>query len=86
MTVRIMFKYVAFSGPHFPVFLFSPYSLQMWENTDQKKLPNGHFLHSEDVSNSIRGKCRLEKILNFNIIDAVYVSCHYYIPALCKIP
>ena len=86
MTVRIMFKYVTFSGPHLPVFLFFLYSVQMWENTDQKKPPNGHFLHSEDVSNPIRGKCRLEKIWNFNIIDAVYVSCDYYIPAFCKIP
>ena len=65
MTVRIMFKYVAFSGPHFPVFLFSPYSVQMWENTDQKKLPNGHFLHSEDVSNSIRGKMQARKNFEF---------------------
>ena len=36
-TARKMSKYGVFSGPYFPV--FGQYSIQIRENTDQKKTP-----------------------------------------------
>ena len=43
----------SYSGPHFPAFglilRISPYSVQMWENTDQNNCKYGHFLRSEYI-------------------------------------
>ena len=44
----------SYSGPHFPAFglkvlCIFPYSVQMWENTDQNNSEYGHFLRGARV-------------------------------------
>ena len=44
----------SYSGPHFPLFgricirSISPYSVRMWENTDQNNSKYGHFLCNDE--------------------------------------
>ena len=46
-----------FSGPYFPVFGLNTeiylFSVQMWENTDQKNSVFGQFLHNVSCFNAI---------------------------------
>ena len=44
----------SFSGAYFPAFELNTerYSVQMWENMDQKNSKYGHFLHSDDCKNT----------------------------------
>ena len=40
----------SFSGPYFPAFgSVSPYSVRIWENTDQENSKYGHFLRNETL-------------------------------------
>ena len=52
-----------FSGSHFPIcglfterYCISPYSVRMWENTDQKNSRYGHFLRSALLQSVYRAK------------------------------
>ena len=47
-TARKMSKYGVFSGPYFPV--FGQYSIQVRENTDQKKTPYQDSFHAVEIS------------------------------------
>ena len=46
----------SFSGPYFPAFP-GPYSVRMWENTDQKNFQYGHFTHSDYLNTFNLGSC-----------------------------
>ena len=44
----------SYSGPHFPAFGLSPYSVRLQENTDQNNSKYGHFLCSVHSFNFFR--------------------------------